>query len=167
MITFTELIVTREGKVVLPFLLEKAFPPHRSIYPLRISRSNKGLHSNCCRSNAACNLYTFPSRTWSDTDITQLLRFRNKSILAGDLNTKYPFFNSTISKPSAEKLLQIFDANDFEISAPQYPPHYSSVENDDVLDILVHQNIRISHVTVSDILDSDHLPIVFHTLISS
>jgi hypothetical protein len=33
-----------------------------------------------------------------------------------------------------------------------------------VLDIVVHQNIRVSDVIVSDILDSDHLPIVFHIL---
>jgi hypothetical protein len=33
-----------------------------------------------------------------------------------------------------------------------------------VLDIVVHQNIRVSDVVVSDILDSDHLPIVFHIL---
>jgi hypothetical protein len=33
-----------------------------------------------------------------------------------------------------------------------------------VLDIVVHQNIRISDVIVSDILDSDNLPIIFHIL---
>jgi hypothetical protein len=33
-----------------------------------------------------------------------------------------------------------------------------------VLDIVVHQNIRVSDVIVSDSLDSDHLPIVFHIL---
>jgi hypothetical protein len=33
-----------------------------------------------------------------------------------------------------------------------------------VLDIGVHQNIRLLHVIVSDILDSDHLPVVFHIL---
>jgi hypothetical protein len=32
-----------------------------------------------------------------------------------------------------------------------------------VLDIVIHQNIRVSDVIVSDILDSDHLPIIFHT----
>jgi hypothetical protein len=32
-----------------------------------------------------------------------------------------------------------------------------------MLDIVVHQNIGVSDVTVSDILDWDHLPIVFHT----
>jgi hypothetical protein len=38
------------------------------------------------------------------------------------------------------------------------------VGNGDVLDIVVHKNMRISNVTVSDILDSDHLPIIFHIL---
>jgi hypothetical protein len=33
-----------------------------------------------------------------------------------------------------------------------------------VMNILVHQNIRMSNVIVSDTLDSDHLPIVFHIL---
>jgi hypothetical protein len=42
--------------------------------------------------------------------------------------------------------------------------HYSFVESGDVLDILVHKNITLSNVIVSDILDSDHLPIIFHIL---
>jgi hypothetical protein len=58
----------------------------------------------------------------------------------------------------------LFDASDFEISAPQCPNHYSPVGNGDVLDIVVHKNIRLSNVIVSDILDSDHLPIIFHIL---
>jgi hypothetical protein len=33
-----------------------------------------------------------------------------------------------------------------------------------VLDIVAHQNIRVSDVFVSDIVDSDHLPIIFHIL---
>jgi hypothetical protein len=52
----------------------------------------------------------------------------------------------------------------FEISAPQYPTHSSPAGNGDVLDIVVHRNIRLSNVIVSYILDSDHLPIVFHIL---
>jgi hypothetical protein len=54
--------------------------------------------------------------------------------------------------------------NEFGISAPQCPTHYSHAGNGDVLDIAVHKNIRVSDVIVSDILDSDHLPIVFHIL---
>jgi hypothetical protein len=33
-----------------------------------------------------------------------------------------------------------------------------------VLDIVVHKNVLLSKVIVSDILDSDHLPVVFHLL---
>jgi hypothetical protein len=34
----------------------------------------------------------------------------------------------------------------------------------DMLDIVVHQNIGVSNVIISDILYSDHLPIVFNIL---
>jgi hypothetical protein len=61
-------------------------------------------------------------------------------------------------------LLQLFDTNDFKISAPQCPTQYSPVGNGDVLDIVVHKNIRLSNVIVSDILLSDHQPIIFHIL---
>jgi hypothetical protein len=51
-----------------------------------------------------------------------------------------------------------------EISAPRFPTHYSPAENGDVLDIFVHKNVQLSEVTVSDVLDSGYLPIVFHLL---
>jgi hypothetical protein len=90
--------------------------------------------------------------------------FRPKFILAGDLNDKNPFWNSAVSNPSGDKFLHLSHANQFEISAPQCPTHYSPSGNGDVLDIVVHQNIIVSDVTFSDILDSDHLPIIFHIL---
>jgi hypothetical protein len=74
------------------------------------------------------------------------------------------FWNSRVSNPSGETLLELFDRNDFEISAPQCPTHYSHAGNGELLDIVVHTNIRVSDVIVSDILDSDHLPVVFHIL---
>jgi hypothetical protein len=84
--------------------------------------------------------------------------------LAGNLNAKHPFWNSVISNLSGENLIALFDLSEFEISAPQCPTHYSAAENGDVLDIVVHQNFRISDVIVSYILGSDHLPIIFHKL---
>ena len=108
-------------------------------------------------------VYKSPSRTWNDADIMKLLTVKHKTVLAGDLNAKNPFWNSATSNPSGAKLLHLFD-NDFEISAPQSPTHYSPAGNGDVLDIVVHQNVRLSEITVSDTLDSDHLPIIFHVL---
>jgi hypothetical protein len=109
-------------------------------------------------------VYKSPGKAWRDADITELFGFRRKSILAGDLNAKHPFWKSRILKPSCEKLLDPFDRNDFELSAPQCPTHYSHAGNSDMLDIVDHKNIRMSDVIFSDILDSDHLSIEFHIL---
>jgi hypothetical protein len=61
-------------------------------------------------------------------------------------------------------LQQFFHRNDFEISAPQCPTHYSPGGSADELAIVVHKNVRLSNDIVSEILDSDHLPIIFHIL---
>jgi hypothetical protein len=42
-------------------------------------------------------------------------------------------------------------------------PH-SPVGNGDVLNTVVHKNVRLSEIIASDMLDSDHLPIIFHLL---
>jgi hypothetical protein len=109
-------------------------------------------------------VYKSPGRTWSDADIAELLSLRHKCISAGDLNAKHSTWNSAVSNPSDEKFLQFFDRNDFEISAPQCPTHYSPAANGDVLDTVLHKNIRLSNVIISGILDSYHLPIIFHIL---
>jgi hypothetical protein len=54
-------------------------------------------------------VYKSPGRAWNDVDITELLRFRHKFILVGDLNAKHPFWNSAVSNPSGKKLMTLFD----------------------------------------------------------
>jgi hypothetical protein len=88
------------------------------------------------------SVYKSPGRAWSDADITELLSLTRKSILAGDLNDKCPFWNSEVSNPSGEKLMTLFNLSEFEISAPQCPTHYSPAGYGDVLDIVIHENIR-------------------------
>jgi hypothetical protein len=109
-------------------------------------------------------VYKSPGRAWCDADITELLSFRRKSILAGDLSAKHPLWNSAVSNPSSKKLTALLELSKFGISAPQCRTHYSSAANSDVLDIMIHKNIRVSDVIVSAILDSDRLPIIFHVL---
>jgi hypothetical protein len=60
--------------------------------------------------------------------------------------------------------MNLFHNCDFQISAPQSPTQYTPQRNNDVLDIVVHRNVLPSDVTVSDVLDSDHLPIFLHIL---
>jgi hypothetical protein len=85
--------------------------------------------------------------------------------LAGDFKAKHPSWNSTVSNPPSEKMLQLFDASDFEIATPQCPTHYSPMGNGEVLAIVMDKIIRLSNVIVSYILDSDHLPIIFNILV--
>jgi hypothetical protein len=44
--------------------------------------------------------------------------------LAGELNAKHLSWNSAGPNPSGEKLLQLFDTNGFEISAPQFAAEF-------------------------------------------
>jgi hypothetical protein len=52
----------------------------------------------------------------------------------------------------------------FEMSATQFPTHYSPAENGDILEIENHHNNISSSVVVSDIHDSHHLPTVYQIL---
>jgi hypothetical protein len=81
-------------------------------------------------------------------DSTEILSFTQKSLLAGDLNAKYSFWNIVVSNPSDVKC----------------PIHYTLAGNGDIFYNIVHKNVRLSVVIVSDILDSDHLPIIFPLL---
>jgi hypothetical protein len=53
------------------------------------------------------SVYKSPLRAWRDADTTELINFRTKSILAGDLNAKHPVWNSKVSNPSGLKLLDL------------------------------------------------------------
>jgi len=108
-------------------------------------------------------VYELPGRTWSEADVIGLLNFMNKSLLTGDLNANNPVWNSRVSNLLRMRLLDLQD-KDFQISAPQRPTHYTPQGNGDVLDIVAHRNVRLSDITVSDILDSDHVPVLFHIL---
>jgi hypothetical protein len=108
-------------------------------------------------------VYKSPDHAWNDAYITELLGFRRKSLLA-DLNAKLQFWHSIVSNPSGTKLPNLLHIEEFQISAPQCPTHYCPAGNGDVLHIAVHKDVPLSEVIVSDILDSEHQPIVFHLL---
>jgi hypothetical protein len=94
----------------------------------------------------------------------ELLSFRRKSILAGGLNAKNLFWNSIISNNSGMKLFNLQHINVFSNFSTTISSHYSPTGNGDVLDIAVYKNFRLSEVIVSEILDSDHLSVIFHLL---
>jgi hypothetical protein len=103
-------------------------------------------------------VYKYPQSVCINPDITELLRFRNKSILADDLNADHPAWKSTISYSSDLKHMELFITYNFKISAPQCSTHYTT---DGSLRV-VHHNFRLSEIIF--ILDSDHLQILFSIL---
>jgi hypothetical protein len=107
------------------------------------------------------SVYKAPLRAWRNADITELLKLRTKSILAGDLNATHPAWNSKDSSPSGLKLLNLFVNCNLEISAPQHATHFIPNGRGDVLDILVHKDIRLSEVRFLDIMNSEYIPIMF------
>jgi hypothetical protein len=107
-------------------------------------------------------VYNSPVRDRCDADIIELLPLRNNTVLAGDLNAKHPVWNSQVSNWSDMILLNLQGNSDFQITEPRYPTHYTPSGNGDVLDIVVQRNVRLSEVQLLEILDFDHLPILFH-----
>lgn len=91
-----------------------------------------------------------PGRAWSDADILPLLNFKRKSLLAGDLDAKYQFWNSVHSDTSDDKVLHLFDIKEFEISAVLYAMYYCA-EGNYLPDIVLQQNVRllkaVAHIT--------------------
>jgi len=80
------------------------------------------------------------------------------------MNAKYPAWKSRVSNPSGVRLLDLQDINVFQISALNCLTYYTPQGNGNVLDNAVHRNVRLSDVTVSDTLESDHLLTPFHIL---
>jgi hypothetical protein len=95
------------------------------------------------------SVYKSPLRAWRDADITEPLNLRTKSILAGDLNAKHHVWNSKASNPSGLKLLDLFVNCNYEFSAPQHPNHFVPDGRGDVLDSVVHKDVRLSGVKSS------------------
>jgi hypothetical protein len=79
--------------------------------------------------------------------VIELLSFKHKLLLTGDLNAKHPFWNSVVFNPPGAKLLNSLHVNEFETSSPHCPTHYSPMGNGGVLDIVEHKNAQLSEVS--------------------
>jgi hypothetical protein len=83
------------------FHVSKGIPHnHVDLHPL-VSTEDTGICVPIANSEVfLAVLYVHLCRAWSDADVINLLNFRNKSLLAGDLNTKNPVWNSQVSNHS-------------------------------------------------------------------
>jgi hypothetical protein len=58
----------------------------------------------------------------------------------------------------------LFDINDLDILESQGHNDFFIPGNGDVINIVVHQIVRLSDLIIPGALDSDHLPVVFYVL---
>jgi cytochrome b561 len=87
------IIIKTGTKAELPWELRKAFLTHLLTYLLFFQLEVTGV---CIPIG---NTEMLLAKQWSDTDITELSRFKNKSILVGDPNAKHPVWNSRLKTP--------------------------------------------------------------------
>jgi hypothetical protein len=89
--TFIESIATRKEKAGLPLQSEKASPHMNVGLPPLISLEATGVCIPIGNQEILiAAVYKSPGCAWNDAEITELLGFRHKCILAGDLNAKHP-----------------------------------------------------------------------------
>jgi hypothetical protein len=82
------------------------------------------------------------------------------------MNWMWSTLFGTVKFPTLSlQALEIIFIPNFEISTLQCSTHCTPDGRGDVLDIVVHQNVRLSEVIVTDILHSGHLPIMFWVLL--
>jgi len=134
------------------FAVRKGIPHTHVDLPPLVSVAATGVYKPTGNKKVLlADVYKPPVQAWSDTDVIELLSFRSKSVLAGDLNAKNTVWNSRVTDLSGRRLLDLQDNSDFRISAQQSPTHYTPQGNGDVLHIVVHRNVRLSGVTAPDI----------------
>jgi hypothetical protein len=91
--TFIELTAIQSAKAELPSQLEET-PPHSHVnLPPIGSVEATGVCKPTGNSEMMIPaLHKAPGHNWSNADITELLSFINKCILAADPNAKHPFY---------------------------------------------------------------------------
>lgn len=110
------------------------------------------------------SIYKPPHKPLDPNDLHELLNSGKPTIIAGDLNSKHPSWNSRMSNKNGRILRNYADTNHLAIIGPDEPTHYHHAGFlPDVLDILIAKNINIPMdlATVSE-LNSDHNPVIVH-----
>jgi hypothetical protein len=83
--------------------------PHICVtYPLSYQYKQQGSAYRLETLKCSLQLFINHCENGEVTDITDLLGFKNKSILTGDVNTERPVWNSKVSNPSYFKPFNLF-----------------------------------------------------------
>jgi hypothetical protein len=74
--------------------------------------------------------------------------------MESDLSAKHPVWVNNIPKFSGLKFLELCVASNLEISITHCPTYYTYDGRGDFLETVLHQNVKLTEVIATDILDS-------------
>ncbi|KAL4096392.1 hypothetical protein QTP88_021354 [Uroleucon formosanum] len=107
-------------------------------------------------------VYKSPSANLHHNDLNILTNHNGPFIIAEDLNSKHPSWNSLSTNTAGRKLLHHSEANNYTIIAPDSPTYYPYIptHRPDVLDIILLDLPSIQYTVINhNDLSSDHNPI--------
>lgn len=111
------------------------------------------------------SVYLSPTKKLLPSDLEALILLSNiPTIIAGDLNSKHPSWNSKVANTKGRILLAHSRSNSYSVAGPVEPTHFSSRSKGlkgDVLDIALLVNMRHSiQLETLYALSSDHNPVL-------
>ncbi|CAI6358128.1 unnamed protein product [Macrosiphum euphorbiae] len=109
-------------------------------------------------------VYKRPGTILHTADIDLLLDTESPTIIAGDLNSKHPAWNSRLANQAGLAPKNHMNHRDYIIVAPDSPTRIPDQQNQlpDVLDIAILNKIHLTYdiVNFTDVLFSDHNPVI-------
>lgn len=106
--------------------------------------------------------YKSPTAILHASDLDTLTNHNGPFLIAGDLNSKHPSWNSRLANTAGRKLLRHSEVNKYAIAGPDSPTYYpyNKKHQPDVLDIVLLDLQSAQHtLTNHNDLSSDHNPI--------
>lgn len=96
-------------------------------------------------------VYKSPRVILHHNDLNILTNHNGPFIIAGDLNSKHPSWNSLSTNTAGRKLLHHSEANNYTIIAPDSPRHYPYIptHRPDVLDIILLSLPSIQYTVIN------------------
>lgn len=131
-------------------------PPFQRLEACAISIPLQGSHTTIAA------VYNPPDGINLD-DIDRLMHFRDKIIIAGDLNSKHFTWNALKNNSNGNKLYRHTIRRNYIIVGPNEPTHIPDDrrKKPDILDIVIHKGTaQVISLQVIHDLDSNHLPVI-------
>ncbi|GJQ77498.1 hypothetical protein Trydic_g20889 [Trypoxylus dichotomus] len=113
--------------------------------------------------------YSSPQNDIEEADIDAVFNSHHPTILAGDLNSKHPQWNSKTLNRKGKQLKKISDERNLTVDAPTEDTHiHTPTGSTDVLDLVILKCVATPYCieTIND-LSSDHFPVIMTVSIES